>query len=267
MGPALVTAATSDHLPIYDRALLLNGARRDAVLDLSEVQRYGHDSFGDPDYVAIYGMRPAEWYAKGVRMLGRTAVECTRDVLADAIGRDVAAIAARATAARPLVLDPFAGSGNTLYWLLRHLPGAGGVGFEADSRLFDITRQNITTLGLPIDLRHADSLSGLASVSAARDELVVVFIAPPWGDALDKTSGLDLRHTMPPIATIVRALFDRFPEHRLLCAIQIYETVTPESMADARACFDWSMPRIYALNAPGQNHGLLVGTRRWVPSA
>src|SRR5690348_7148962 len=122
MGPALVTAATSDHLPIYDRALLLNGARRDAVLDLSEVQRYGHDSFGDPDYVAIYGMRPAEWYAKGVRMLGRTAVECTPDVLADAIGRDVAAIAARATAARPLVLDPFAGSGNTLYWLLRHLP-------------------------------------------------------------------------------------------------------------------------------------------------
>lgn len=72
---------------IYDRRLLLGGAKRNAVLELWEVQRYGIDSYGDADYVSIYGMRPPEWHAKGVRLLGRTAVECTRDRLRDAIGR------------------------------------------------------------------------------------------------------------------------------------------------------------------------------------
>jgi hypothetical protein len=75
----------------FGRELLLSGAKRNAVLDLWEVERYGTESFGDPDYVSIYGMRPADWYARGVRVLGRTAVECTRDVLGDLIGKDVAA--------------------------------------------------------------------------------------------------------------------------------------------------------------------------------
>ncbi len=119
----------------YDRELLLFGAKRNAVLELSEVQRYGMDSYGDPDYVSIYGMRPPDWHAKGARVLGRTAVECTRDGLGDAIGKDVAAIAAPCPdTSGMLVVDPFAGSGNTLYWLLRHLPGAlGPGGFAAHS--------------------------------------------------------------------------------------------------------------------------------------
>src|SRR4030095_6730587 len=114
---------------LHDRELLLAGAKRNAILDLWEVQRYGRDSFGDSDYVSIYGMRPADWHAKGVRVLGRTAVECTRDGLGDAVGKDVAAIARmRPPMARTVVVDPFAGSGNTLYWLLHHLPGARGLG-------------------------------------------------------------------------------------------------------------------------------------------
>jgi hypothetical protein len=75
---------------VDDRGLLLD-AKRDAVLDLWEVQRYGTDSFDDPDYTCVYGLRPVEWYANGVRLLGRTVVECTLDVLADAIDADTAA--------------------------------------------------------------------------------------------------------------------------------------------------------------------------------
>src|SRR5262249_48344942 len=124
-----------DQRPRYDRELLLLGAKRNAVLELWEVQRYGSDSYDDPDYVSIYGMRPADWYGKSARLLGRTAVECTRDRLGDAIGRDVAAIAARLPSAPALVIDLFAGSGNTLYWLQRHLPCARGVGFESDAEV------------------------------------------------------------------------------------------------------------------------------------
>ncbi len=89
-------AVMNDQRPIYDRGLLLGGAKRNAVLEMWEVERYGTDSYGDADYVSVYGMRPADWYTKGVRLLGRTAVECTRDALADVIGKDVADVAALA---------------------------------------------------------------------------------------------------------------------------------------------------------------------------
>ena len=52
--------------PAYDRQLLLDGEKRNAILDLTEVQRYGIESWGDPDYVCIYGLRPADWFAKGI---------------------------------------------------------------------------------------------------------------------------------------------------------------------------------------------------------
>jgi hypothetical protein len=240
----------NDLRPLYDRELLLLGAKRNVVLDLWEVQRYGSDSYGDTDYVSIYGMRPADWHAKGVRLLGRTAVECTRDRLGDAIGKDVAAIVAtRPPSAPAVVVDPFAGSGNTLYWVLRHLPGSRVVGFES----------------LPIDILNTDYLSGLAGISVASDELLILFIAPPWGDAFDRTSGVDLRRTTPPTTEIVDFLLHRFSQNRLLCAIQVYEVVLPVSMAELRARFDWSTRRIYALNKPGQNHGILLGTKGWAP--
>jgi hypothetical protein len=252
--------------PVYDRELLLGAAKRNAVLEMWEVQRYGSDSYGDADYVSVYGMRPADWHAKGVRLLGRTVVECTRDVLADAIGKDVARVAALAPhMTRTRVVDPFVGSGNTLYWLLRHLPDARGVGFESDAGVFRRTRQNMVALALPIDIRNTDYLSGLTGVTMGPDELLVAFIAPPWGDALDRTTGLDLRRTTPPITEIVDFLLEKFSRTRLLCAIQVYEIIRPVSMAELRARFEWSTLRVYALNAPGQNHGVLLGTRGWAP--
>jgi hypothetical protein len=149
--------STGSNGPAYDRQLLLAGAKRNAVLDLTEVQRYGTDSWGDPDYVCIYGLRPAEWYGRGIRILGRTAVECTRDELADNIGRDIAAVAKSAPSrSGALIVDPFSGSGNTLYWMLRHLPGAHGLGFEQDPIVFQLTSRNLATLNLSIEVCNRD---------------------------------------------------------------------------------------------------------------
>lgn len=257
---------TGDRAPRYDRQLLLGGAKRNAVLELWEVQRYGTDSYRDADYVSIYGMRPADWHAKGVRLLGRTAVECTRDGLGDAIGQEVAAVAATAPAtAGALVIDPFAGSGNTLYWLLRHLPGAQGLGFELDAAVFRLTRRNLATLGLPIDIVNADYVSGLAGASVEADQLLITFIAPPWGHALNKTSSLDLRRTTPPITEIVDLLLQSAGQNRLLCAIQVHETVDARSLAELKTRFDRSALHIFGLNAPGENHGILLGTKGWTP--
>ena len=252
----------------FDRRLLLFGIRRDQVLQLREVQRYGRDSYGDADYVSMYGMPPAQWHARGVRLLGRTAVECTRDRLADLIGQDVAAVARTAPCpAGVLVVDPFAGSANTLYWISRHLPAARAVGFEQDPGVFAITRRNLDAVTLPLQMVHIDYAGGLASLEASERELVVAFLAPPWGEALNLASGLDLRRTSPPVTDIVDLLIARYPRNPLLCAIQIHETLDPASAAGLSTRFDWTQTRTYDLNAPGENHGILIGTRSWNPAS
>jgi hypothetical protein len=216
----------------YDRQLLLHGAKRNEVLDLDEVHAYGRDSYANPDYVCIYGLRPEHWYAKGIRLLGRTAVECTRGEFADLIGRDVAAVASRwSSGHRPLLIDPFAGSGSTLYWLARHLAVEQGVGFEIDPAVFALTKGNLATLALPIELRN------------------------------------DLRRTYPPIAQIAEELLQAFPESPLLLVVQLHETVSESSLRDLTARFDWHDLRIYDLLAPGSSHGILIAALRWRPTA
>jgi hypothetical protein len=247
----------------YDRWLLL-GEKRNELLALREVQQYGRDSFGDPDYVTIYGFTPAEWYARGVRILGRTAVECTRDRLAGLIGRDVAVVARAAPAAAPpMVIDLFAGSGNTLYWIKRHTGARRGLGFERDDAVFELTRKNLSAVALGVDLRHDSYDHGLRTLAEPDENLLIVFVAPPWGHALSEASGLDLRRTQPPVAEVLDITTGILGQHNLLFAVQVHETVEPHSLADVTARFPWSAMKVYDINAAGQNHGLLLATWGW----
>ena len=72
---------------------------------------------------------------------------------------------------------------------------------------------------MPIDILNTDYLIGLAGISVSLNELLILFIAPPWGDAFNKTSGVDLRRTTPPITEIVDFLLYRFSQNQILCAI------------------------------------------------
>jgi hypothetical protein len=51
-----------------------------------------------------------------------------------------------------------------------------------------------------------------------------------------------------------------------LVAVQTYEKVEPVSQAELERRFDWSMTHIYDFNPPGQNPGILLGTRNWSPA-
>jgi hypothetical protein len=143
---------------------------------------------------------------------------------------------------------------------MRHLSGAIGLGFELDGR-FQLTRKT-SVVGSSIEILNVNYRSALRDVSVTVDQVLIAFIAPPWGDALEKIAGLDLRRTNPPIIDIVTLLFNSFPHNRLLCAIQTYELVNAASLEELKACFDWSVSRIYRRNAPGQNHGILLGSKR-----
>jgi hypothetical protein len=78
------------NLPRYDRDFLLSSTKRNQVIELWEVEKFGRDSFGDPEAVSLYDMTPSQWYARGVRILARTTLEAVRDPLGRSIGQDVA---------------------------------------------------------------------------------------------------------------------------------------------------------------------------------
>ena len=255
---------------VYDRALLLHGSKRDEKLTLAEVERYGLDSCADADYISIYGMPPHEWYRQGIRLLGRTAVECTRDALGDRIGLDVASVAVRMPSNRLVVIDPFAGSCNTLFWILRHLPNADGVAFESDPQVFELTQSNVaalvqTTEEQRIKLVHGDYVRLLEELRVPADRGIVAFVAPPWGTALDEVQGLDLGRTEPPISQVVEQIARQFVNHNILFATQVYEKVSGPSLARVQTQLDWTEVRIYKINEKGRNHGILLGTKGWAP--
>jgi len=124
----VVVSADETAVSFYGRDLLLLGANRNSLLDLWEILRYGTDSFGDANYLSIYGLRPDDWYARGVRLLGRTAVSARRTMspvlLPDIFREAVGFTTARTICHRPVrwfgqhvVLDTSQPSRGTWYWM------------------------------------------------------------------------------------------------------------------------------------------------------
>jgi hypothetical protein len=89
----------------------------------------------------------------------------------------------------------------------------------------------------------------------------VIFVAPPWGQALSATAGLDLRRTTPPVAEIIDYFNMLYPDRSILYVTQAYERMETSSLDDLRARFVWSDLRIYDINTEGMNHGILLGGR------
>jgi hypothetical protein len=209
-------------------------------------------------------MRPAEWHARGVRILARTALEAVRDPLGERIGQDVARVAATAPPGTAFgVVDCFAGSCNGLYSILRHLPGAEGIGFEFEPAIFEMSTRNIGSLGAPIQLFNGDYRALLGQHRLPTGRCVVAFLAPPWADALSAETGLDLGRTKPPIREIIGDFERVYPDAPILYVVEVHERLVPEPLAALRAWFDWSELNIYDLAGPTGRHGVLLGTKRW----
>jgi hypothetical protein len=256
---------TTNHVgPKYDRDLLLSPDKRNQLVELWEVEKYGRDCFNDPDHVHLYGMAPGAWYARGVRILARTCLEAVKDPLGNRIGRDIAEIVIPVARNRRIgVVDPFAGSCNGLSAIVRHLPGAKGLGFELDPVVFDLTSRNLAHLDTPIELLRGSYKDLIASHRHSVDHLVVVFLAPPWGDALRADTGLHLDRTKPPILDIVDDFEQVYGEQPVLYVTEVHEVNEPKALKAVEAAFSWSNLRIYDVNVPGLQHGILLGARRW----
>jgi hypothetical protein len=149
---------------------------------------------------------------------------------------------------------------------LRHLPGAKGIGFEVEPVVFDLTTRNIAHLSAPIELVRGGYKDLVGSRRHPTDHLIVVFLGPPWGDALQPDTGLRLDRTKPPILEIVHDFEQVYGAQPVLYVTEVHEVNEPKALKTVEAAFDWSDLRIYNVNVPGLQHGVLLGTRRW-PSA
>ena len=200
----------------------------------------------------------------GCRILARTCLEAVKDPLGKKIARDIAEVVLPALGSRAVgIVDPFAGSCNALYAILQQLPGAKGIGFEVEPAVFDLTTQNIAHLGAPIELVNGNYKDLVRSRRHPGDHLIVVFLAPPWADALRPDTGLHLDRTKPPILEIVHDFEQVYGAQPVLYVTEVHEVNEPKALKAVEAAFDWSDLRIYDVNAPGLQHGILLGTRRW----
>jgi hypothetical protein len=162
-------------------------------------------------------MRPAEWYGKGVRTLGRTTLEAVRDPLGNRIGADVARVAAMTPQGTLFgVVECFAGSCNRLCSILQYLPRAEGIGFEFDPVIFEMSTRNIAFLDAPIRLFNGDYRQLLGVHRFPAGHRIVAFLAPPWAEALSAETGLDLGSTKQPIAEIIAEIERAYPDTPVL---------------------------------------------------
>lgn len=196
------------------RAQLL-GPKRHEVLGFGDIVEAGRILTGDPEGMAFYGLRPSQWYARGIRLLGRTCVEATPDVTARPIARTVRELLGRRAGTG--VVDLFAGSGNLMLHVSREL-SAHVRGVEADEAVWAVTDANLRIAGAPASVRLGDWQSYFDDPLDVDTSVYV--LSPPWGDAFSFTSGLDLARTDPPVPLIVDTIAARDRSTRCYAVVQ-----------------------------------------------
>jgi hypothetical protein len=81
--------------------------------------------------------------------------------------------------------------------------------------------------------------------------------------ALRPDTGLHLDRTKPPILEILHNFEQVYGAQPVLYVTEVHEVNEPKALKAVEAAFDWSDLRIYDVNAPGLQHGVLLGTCRW----
>jgi hypothetical protein len=133
-------------------------------------------------------------------------------------------------------------------------------------QVFDLTYSNLAALGQKIEVVHGEYERLIERFRFPEDRGIVVFVAPPWGTALDEVQGLDLNRTTPPINEVIEQVVRRFSHHKMLFTIQVYEKVSASSLNGIRTRLDWTELRIYDINERGRNHGVFLGSEGWAPT-
>lgn len=242
------------------RAMLL-GPKRATVLDADELVEASQGLYGDPDHLRIYGLSPRQFFARGVRILGRTAVECTTDPHAEAIALAIEAHMSSAGHARFSLVDLFVGSGNLLFHFAARTSADPVVGFERDAKIFALTRDNLAIMGSRAALYHAGFRDGLESLHLPVDRPCVVCLHPPWGGGFSFDEGLDLRRTEPPTDEVLDAVYACLPAPRVIVLHHIHERMVEASIEAVMHGHQLHRRAITRGSPPGMNSAYVICSR------
>ncbi|MEV8312406.1 class I SAM-dependent methyltransferase [Streptomyces flavidovirens] len=150
--------------------------------------------------MSLYGIPAPAMESAGVRVHGRTAVECCVDRHAMTVGRAVYGLQLPPQPLPPLVLDLFCGSGNLGYWISRCL-GVPAYAAELDTDVHDATRHNLRLVGADVRLRRADYRELLGSLSPRGPWDVCVLDPPPPEDPAGRA--VDAEAPGPSLAQVL----------------------------------------------------------------
>jgi hypothetical protein len=219
------------------------------TLGLRETRQAARCLSGDARDLELFGMRTWAWYTLGIRISGRTAVEVTRDPQARFLARAAAETLRERGHRVRVVIDPFVGSGNLLYHVVKETGAERGVGIDDDRGVLALTRQNFARLrklgrigGASVALLDGDWAQ---SVGFAYDDATLVIVAPPWGEAYTE-DGLDLRKSVPPVLQLLGDISaGAGGDGSLFALVHTVPHVVAESVAEIRdtyPAFDTKKP-------------------------
>ena len=219
------------------RRSFLNPPWNNKQLTFREVRRAGWALAGNPNDLRLFGLNPFVWYALGIRIRGRTAVEVTRDQHAQFLGQSVAHTLADIGVSVSDVIDPFVGSGNLLFHVVRATKAKRAVGLDNSADVMSLTQRNFARLRsigwLKLDGLELHSENWKRSDFHLADRPTLVIVAPPWGDAFD-AKGLDLRKTAPPMGEVLKALSSKPGTAPLFAMLQTHPLIVTESVEELR---------------------------------
>lgn len=180
-------------------------------ISLLEVMWMGKRLHNRWNALMLYGLRPMQWYFKGIRILGRTAIEAHPDPAADKIGEVAALALAQHGYSVVDLVDPFLGSGNLTYHLAQHFRPERIVASEISREIATLTARSLQTLQAEGQLDQTEILISnddwTEAIRHIRDVPTLVVLAPPWGSGYED-KGLDLRKTSPPIPELIDQFLD-----------------------------------------------------------
>lgn len=206
-------------------------------------------------------MPPKEFYNKGIRILGRSAIECAIDAHSVQMAKSIKQMKDTFFPHEEAIfLDLFAGSGNSLYHAAQSLNSPISIGIEINKGIFQLTKINHKIMGSDCQIHQGGSLEVIRTFKFPVSTPIIVFLAPPWGKGFSFDTGLDLLKTNPPTDEIIKIVKETFSQYRLIFVTQIYEKLVRSSLNKITDQFSYFSKETIPAISQGLNIGLLICT-------
>ncbi|MFE2247039.1 class I SAM-dependent RNA methyltransferase [Streptomyces lavendulae] len=225
----MTTTAESPHAAYFAFRDRLLGDLRTTVLNGEQLCEAGRLIYGRPEGLSLYGIPAPRMESAGIRLLGRTTIECCVDDYAVDVADALAELHGPLPygGETPLLVDLFCGSGNFSHHLGTRL-GITVHAAESDPDVHDATRHNLDRVGADTRL-HLGDYGDLLGKLPARSDRDTYFVEPPWGPAFTP-AGLDLTRTAPPVPRILDDITRSRAGRPCLIAVKTNDLIAHDSL-------------------------------------